>query len=408
MTRQLGFQTACVHGGDRRNRSGHVSPPICQSTAFQLPDTTEGARRAADIAADEFYGRWGSTNSREVESLVASLERAEEAVCASSGLAIIAMAAHAFLRPKTHLIGVRQCYAETRILLEAIAERASADATFVDSGRLDSFAEALRPDTTMVFVETPANPTLSLVDIRGVADLVHANPETVLVVDSTFATPFNQRPLELGADVVVHSATKYLGGHADVVAGVCAASGRLAHRVREQFALHGPHLDPFAAWLLCRGIRTLGLRMERHNRNASRLAAFLEGHPKVARVHYPMLPSHPQRELAQRQMTGGGGMICFEIKGGRRAAFDLLSRVRLSKLAVSLGGVSSLITHPATLTHNDLSPEGLEEAGITDAMLRFSVGIEDDGDIQADLEQALEAVDVAEAAAAVAAVTASR
>ena len=404
MQRQSGFQTACVHGGDQRNRSGHVSPPICQSTTFELPDPTEGARRAADIAADEFYGRWGSANARELESLVASLEQAEEAVCASSGLAIIAMAAHAFLRPKTHLIGVHQCYGETRILLEAIAERCSVDASFVDSDRLGNFAKVLRPDTAMVFVETPANPTLSLVDVRGLADLVHANPETILVVDSTFATPFNQRPLEQGADVVVHSATKYLGGHSDVVAGVCAASGRLAHRVREQFSLHGPHLDPFAAWLLCRGIRTLGLRMERHNRNASRLAAFLEGHPKVARVHYPMLPSHPQFELARRQMTGGGGMICFEVKGGRRAALELISRVRLSTLAVSLGGVSSLITHPVTMTHNELSPEALEEAGITDAMLRFSVGIEDDGDIQADLEQAFEAVDVAEAAA----VTASR
>lgn len=388
-----GFQTACIHAGGDHDRSGHVASPICQSTSFEFPDTAEGARRAADIAADEFYGRWGSTNAREFEALVASLEDADSAVCAASGLAIISMVAHAFLQPGDHLLAVHQCYSESKILLESLAQQMSVEATFIDSVDVQNFATSIRPNTTLVFTETPANPSLGLVDIAAVAALVKAQPQPpIFVVDSTFASPYNQRPLNLGADIVLHSATKYLGGHSDVVAGVAAGSADPLWKVRERFSFHGPHLDPFAAWLLCRGLRTLGLRMQRHNENALALANFLENHDKVDRVFYPMLPSHPQHDLARRQMSGGGGMICFEVKGGMDAALAVISNMEIIKLAVSLGGVTSLLTHPASMTHNLLPREEREAAGITDGMLRFSVGVEDVEDIQRDLDKALTAI----------------
>lgn len=390
--RHEGFQTNCLHGGDEHNRSGHLSPPVTLSTAFEFPSTDEGARRAADIRADDFYGRWGSANAREFESIVAALEHAEDAVCASSGLAIVSMITHAFLSPGDHFVGVHQCYSETAILLQSLAEQMSLDATFVDAHELDELTSALRPDTSLVFIETPANPTITVVDIAEVADLVHRRTRGVLVVDSTFATPFNQQPLALGADVVMHSATKYLGGHHDVIAGVAAGARELLDKVREKFSYHGPHLDPFAAWLLCRGLRTLGLRMARHNSNALHMATFLESHPKVERVSYPMLSSHKQHDVAARQMTGGGGMVCFETAGGFDGAMRVVSNTKLVKLAVSLGGVASTITHPRSMTHNLLSREELDRAGITDSMIRFSVGIEEPEDIQRDIEQALEHV----------------
>ncbi|MDR6226806.1 trans-sulfuration enzyme family protein [Desmospora profundinema] len=383
-----GFQTQCLHAGDHRNQSGHVSPPISLSTAFVFPDTTEGARRAADIEADEFYGRWGSTNAREFEALIAGLEGADDAVCASSGLGIISMVAHAFLNPGDHFVGVHACYSETKILLESLAKQLSLDATFIQSDRIENFEQAIRPDTKLVFAETPANPTLSLVDIEGVARIVREKSDAAFAVDSTFASPYNQNPLALGADIVIHSATKYIGGHSDVVAGVCAARKPLAHQVRDKFSFHGPHLDPFSSWLLCRGIRTLGLRIRQQNENALELAHYLESHPKVNRVYYPMLESHPQHTLARRQMRGGGGMICFEIQGGMEASLRFISTMQLSKLAVSLGGVSSTITHPSSMTHNLLPREEREKAGITDGMLRFSVGIEEVDDLKEDLEEA--------------------
>ncbi|ALA53083.1 aminotransferase class I/II-fold pyridoxal phosphate-dependent enzyme [Shouchella clausii] len=389
---RLGFQTACTHGGDHWNKSGHLSPPICQSTAFEFPTTSEGAVRAADIKADEFYGRWGSRNERELEALIAALEEADDALCASSGLGAISMITHAFLNPGDHFIAVHNCYSETKILHESLAEQLSVDVTFIDSSDIHHYKQAIQPNTKLVFAETPANPTLSLVDISKVATLVHEQSDAVFVVDSTFATPYNQKPLKHGADIVVHSATKYLGGHSDVVAGVCAGSTELIDKVRHKYSFHGPHLDPFGAWLLCRGIRTLGLRMEKHNENALKLAQFLETHPKIRQVFYPFSESHPQYKLATKQMTGGGGMICFELKDGMDGGLGLISNVKLNKMAVSLGGYASTITHPASMTHNLLPREEREKGGITDGMIRFSVGIEEYEDIRDDLSQALDKI----------------
>lgn len=390
MDRDEGFQTTCVHAGGGHSHTNYVSSPVYQYAALELAYTSDGITGAADIEADEFYGRWGSTNARELEAVVASLEGADTAVCASSGLAIVSMAAHALLEPGDHVLAVNQCYSETKIVLESLARQMSVEASFVDATDVDSFAAAIRPNTRLVFAETPANPAMDLVDIAAVAEVVNTQPSpATFMVDSTFATPYNQRPLACGADIVMHSATKYLGGHSDVVAGVGAGDAETLWRIRQSFSYHGPHLDPFAAWLICRGLRTLGLRMQRHNENALALATFLESHPKVQLVRYPMLPSHPQHDAATRQMTGGGGMICFEVHGGLDAALRLVSGLETIKPAVSLGGVTSVMTHPASMTHNLLPPHEREAAGIGDGMLRFSVGVEDESDLTADLERAL-------------------
>jgi methionine-gamma-lyase len=395
----LGFQTRCCHGGDHRDRSGHVATPIYLSSNFAFPSAAEGARRAVDMAADEFYGRWGSINGRELEALVASLEHADDAICCSSGLATVALLLHTFLAPGDHFLGSHACYAETLILQKSLCGQMGIATTFVDATDLDALAASVRPDTKLVFLESPANPALSLTDIAAAAELVHSRSDAIVVVDSTFATPFNQNPLLLGADVVVHSATKYLGGHSDVVAGVAAGRAELVTAMRERLSFHGSQLDPFGAWLLCRGLRTLGLRMERQNASALALAEFLRDHPSVAVARYPFLPEHPQHALARTQMRGGGGVVSFDVRGGDAVAARILEHLSLITMTVSLGAVTTLITHPASMTHNLMSLAERSAAGITEGMMRISVGLEEAGDLQADLAHAFQA---AEQAAAVA------
>jgi methionine-gamma-lyase len=359
------------------------------STTFTLPDPEEGARRAADVASDEFYGRWGSRNAREFEAIVAQLEGAEEAVAASSGLAVISLLLNAFLTPGSHFVGSMRCYSESRILQQSICDRIDARSVFVDPTDLEEMRQALSRETKVVFVETPANPDITIADIAAVARLVHEQSDALLIIDSTFASPYNQSPLALGADIVMHSATKYIGGHSDVVAGVAAGPAKLLTAVRKVFSFHGPHLEPFAAWLLCRGLKTLGLRMERHNSNALRVAAFLDQRPEVASVRHPFLPSHSHHHVARAQMRGGGGMVAFEVLGGAGAAAALLNDLEIVRMAVSLGSVDSLLAHPASMTHNLLSESEMAEAGISGGMMRLSVGLEDPEDIEADLARGL-------------------
>jgi methionine-gamma-lyase len=387
--RRSGFQTVCLHAGRKASKSMHVATPISLSTSFEFSSASEAAEQAADIESDEFYGRWGSINAREFEAIVAALEGGEDAVCAGSGLAIISMVLHAFLRSGDHFVGSRQCYSEALILQRELCAQMNVEATFVDSTDLEEIGSAITAKTKLVHVETPANPALSLADIEEVVALARTQSDAVVVVDSTFASPYNQQPLSLGADVVLHSATKYIGGHSDVVAGVAVARQELAWKIRKCFSFHGPHLDPFAAWLLCRGLKTLGIRMERHNTSAMRLAEHLRTHPLVSKVSYPFLASHPQHDLAVRQMSGGGGMVCFELRGGSESALRLLEELKIIKMAVSLGSADSLLAHPASMTHNLLSPRQLAEAGISAGTMRLSVGLEDPDDLEADLGEAL-------------------
>lgn len=381
--------TVCQVGyGDHELIRGHISTPICMSTAFEFPNTEEGGKRAADITATEFYGRWGNHNAREFEAIMAALEKADSAVCASSGQGIVSMVLHSFLRQGDHIVAPYACYSEVKILMDALADQMGFDITYVDSHDNEQYSRAIRDNTKIIYAETPANPVVSLVDINALACLRNQLTGCILVVDSTFASPINQNPISLGADIVLHSATKYLGGHSDVIAGVACGRQDLMDKVRKTFSFHGPHLEGFSAWLLVRGLKTLGLRIRQQNQNALDLANWLLNCSNVESVVYPYLPSHPQYELAQKQMRGGGGMICFNMKGGRQSAMNLISRTQLIKMAVSLGGVRTTITHPASMTHNLLSDDEIMAAGIMPNMIRFSVGIEDVRDLIDDLAQA--------------------
>jgi len=385
----MNWQTIAIHAGDEHNPSSGVASPIYQSATFQFTEAEDIAAAAHDTAHPLFYGRNATPNTKQVEATLAQLEQGEAALAQASGMAAISLVLTSLLRAGDHVIAQNTLYPATLHLLRRKFASWGVETTFVDQTDITAFAQAIRPHTKLIYVETPANPTLTLTDLTAVAEL--ARPRGILTVaDNTFSTPYNQRPLNLGLDVVVHSATKYLGGHSDVVAGVIVSTHeRIAH-FWENHMLMGGVLHPFEAWLLERGLKTFGLRMARHNENGLKVAQFLAQHPAVAHVYYPGLPSHPQYELACRQMSGGfGGNVVFELKGGREAGQRLLQRVRLIKMAVSLGGVHSLMTHPASTIAAAQTNEELAAAGITPGLVRLSLGLEDTTDLLADLEQAL-------------------
>jgi methionine-gamma-lyase len=296
------------------------------------------------------------------------------------------------LEQGAHVVSTASVYGPSRGLLENQFARFGTEATFVDTSSLDTLRRAMRADTRLVYVESPSNPAMQVTDIAGAAEIAHEHG-ALLAVDNTFASPYLQRPLDLGADVVLHSVTKFINGHADVVGGVLAARDpAIVARLRRTMIALGCNMDPHQAFLVLRGLKTLGVRVERAQANAARIARWLEAHPKVAWVRYIGLPSHPQHEVAKRQMSGFGAMIAFELEGGFEAGRALMDHVKLATLAVSLGGVETLIEHPASMTHAGMSREAREAAGFTDGLVRYSVGIEDADDLIADLEQALAAI----------------
>jgi len=370
-----------------RDQSG-LSPGLHRSSAYGF----ESADRASAVHEGEqpghFYGRMGSPTQQALEEAVAELEGGEAGLAFGSGMAAISSLLLTVLEPGDHVVAPSALYATTSSLLDGLLEDHGVDVTYVDGTEPEDFAEAIRGDTGLLYAESPANPTLDLVDLEAVADLGRA--EGVLTVaDNTFATPVNQRPLEEGIDVVVHSATKYLGGHGDVVAGALAGPEELLGRVRWETLKHlGGVVAPDSAWLVLRGIRTLPVRVERHNRNALEVARWLEEQPEVVRVHHPGLTSHPQHDLARRQMAGFGGMVAFELEG-MEPARRLVDDLELCTLAVSLGDVATLIQHSASMTHASVPAERRRAAGIRDGLLRMSVGLERPGDLIADLDRAL-------------------
>ncbi|MDQ3856405.1 MAG: aminotransferase class I/II-fold pyridoxal phosphate-dependent enzyme, partial [Chloroflexota bacterium] len=330
-------------------------------------------------------------NTKGVEALLASLEGAEAALALGSGMAAITTAILSNVRSGDHIVAQRTHYTATLSLLADTLPRYGVEVTQVEGRDTDAFARALQPNTRLIYTETPTNPTMDLTDLAATAELAHA-AGALAVTDNTFASPYNQRPLELGYDLVVHSATKYLNGHADVTAGAILGGQKHVERAWEYDRVHGPVLHPFEAWLLARGLRTFGVRMAVHNRSALEIARWLEGHPAVDRVYYPGLPSHPQHELAIRQMPGGfGGMISWELRGGYDAAYDLIRRTRVCISAVSLGGVETLITHPASLVYPHNTDEERRAAGVSPGLVRLSVGLEEVEDLIEDLAQALSA-----------------
>ncbi|MDR7481649.1 MAG: aminotransferase class I/II-fold pyridoxal phosphate-dependent enzyme [Armatimonadota bacterium] len=385
-----GFQTRAIHGGTLRDPLKAVSPPIYQTSTFWYETMAEGAALGADRGAGWYYTRWGNPTTRLFEERMALLEDGEDALATASGMGAITVAVLAAAAPGTHAVVPRAVYQATFELARDVLPRQGVEVTFIDAGDPAAYAAALRPTTRLLYVETPNNPLLEVTDLTAVVALAR-RAGAVTIADSTFASPYNQTPLALGVDLVVHSATKYLGGHSDVSAGVVVGRADLVARARRLLRVYGAVLDPFAAWLLLRGLKTLGLRMERHNANAQRLAEFLAGHPRVARVNYPGLSTHPQHAVAVRQMRGFGGMLSFEVQGGFDAGVRTCEALRTCLLAVSLGGPETLVTHPASTSSAGIPAEDRRRAGIGDGLIRVSVGLEDVGDLIADFEQALRA-----------------
>ena len=388
----MGPSTTAIHGGRAHNPTRAVTTPIFQTSVFELKENREGAEFAAAIEPPAFYTRWGNPNASEVEACIAALEGAERALVTSSGMSAFALVFEAFLRTGDHLVAPAAIYLGTEQLIRRWEAERGLEVTWVrNTLDLGEWEAALRPHTRMIWMETPSNPTLALTDLAAVAALGRARGIRT-VADNTFPSPLLTRPVELGCDLSVSSATKYLAGHSDVVAGVMAGSEADVVACWQVAKLHGPTLDPFAAWLLHRGLKTLPLRMRRACDNAQALAQWLLWQPMVSRVDFPGLPDHPGHEVAARQMQGGfGAMLGFEIRGGIEVGRRFCEALSIITRGVSLGGVESLIQHPASMSHLRTPPEVKAALGISDGLLRFSVGIEDLPDLQADLSRGFEA-----------------
>lgn len=388
----MGPSTAAIHAGRAHNPTRAVTTPIFQTSVFELKENREGAEFAASIEPPHFYTRWGNPNASEVEACIAELEGAERSLVCSSGMAAFALIFEAFLRMGDHIVAPAAIYLGTEQLIRRWVADRGLEVTWVKNTLdLGEWEAAIRPNTRLLWVETPSNPTLAITDLAALAALGKRH-RIRTVADNTFPSPLLTKPLELGIDLSASSATKYLAGHSDVVAGVIAGSEADVVACWQVAKLQGPTLDPFAAWLLHRGLKTLPLRMKRACDNAQALAQWLTWHPLVARVDYPGLPEHPGHAVAAAQMKGGfGAMLGFEVRGGLAAGQRLCEALKIITRGVSLGGVESLIQHPASMSHLRTPPEVKAALGISDGLLRFSVGIEDEPDLQADLSAGLEA-----------------
>ena len=385
-----GFSTKAVRAGEQPDpTTGAVVPPIYQTNTYFFRSAEEGAAIFAGEREGFVYARYGNPTQATLERRTAALEGGEAALATASGMAAVTTAIFAIAKKGDHIVSADSLYSGTYDFFSNKLPSLGIEVTLVDATDPSAFQKALRENTVAIYMETPGNPTLAVTDIAAVVEIAKS-AGVMTLIDNTFATPYNQRPLELGVDVVIHSATKYLGGHGDTMAGVIVGSKEFIERNSKLLRVLGGVISPFNAWLILRGIPTLPLRMERHNSNALEVAHFLENHPKVERVIYPGLPSHPQYEVARKQMKGFGGMVCFEVKGGLEAGRRLMNSVKLCTLAVSLGDNRSLICHPASMTHASMSPEGRLAVGISDGLIRFSVGTEDIQDIIRDLSQALD------------------
>ncbi len=391
-TKHLGINSKLVHAGHKADAMGSVNVPIYQTSTFAFRSAAHGAALFAGEEAGYIYTRIGNPTICALEDNVAELENGCGGIATSSGMGAVCTVYLALLEAGAHVVSTASVYGPSRGLMEKDFSRFGVSATYVDTSDFAQVEQALRPNTRLVYLETPANPTMQVSDIARISDLAHAHG-CLVVVDNTFASPYLQRPLELGADVVLHSVTKFINGHADVVGGIIVAREmELYKRLRKTMINSGCNMDPHQAFLVLRGLKTLGIRVERAQQSAMEIARWLEQQPEVSKVLYIGLESHPQHELAKRQMSGFGSMISFELKGGMKAGRLLMDHVRVATLAVSLGGVESLIEHPASMTHASISPADRRAAGYSDGLVRYSVGIEDVADLVADLRQALDAV----------------
>jgi methionine-gamma-lyase len=388
-------ETVAIHAGvEPRKALGAVSVPIYQSSTFAFDSADQGAARFAGTESGYIYTRLGNPTTAALEQAVASLEGGHGGLGTASGMAAVSTVMLALLKSGDHVVGTDAVYGPSRLLLEKQLVKFGVESSWVPTEEMAAVKAAIRPETRMLYVETPANPTIKLTDLEACGK-VAKRAGAFLVVDNTFSTPLLQRPLELGADVVIHSMTKYINGHGDVVAGMIVSRDEALHsRLASMLRGHGGTMDPHQAWLVLRGLRTLPMRLEKAQSNARQLAAWLHESPQVAWVQYPGLPDHPQHELMKRQMEGPGGVISFGVHGGLETAKRVINSVKLATLAVSLGGVETLIEHPASMTHAGMSREEREAAGIRDDLIRIAVGCEAFEDLRADLEQAIQAAGV--------------
>ena len=375
------FETRAIREGQNPDPvTGAIITPIYQTSTYQ--QEAIGKHKGYE------YSRTGNPTRKALEEALASLEGGEYGLAFASGVAAT-MAVFSLLEGGDHLIAGDELYGGTYRLLEKVLRRSGVEVTYADVDDIDTFSKALQKKTKMIWVETPTNPLLKVIDIRKLADMAKTK-DIILAVDNTFATPYFQRPLECGADVVVHSTTKYLSGHSDIIGGIVTTSNeRIYHQVKFYQNAAGAVPGPWDSWLVLRGIKTLAIRMREHEKNALYLAEYLEKHPKIERIYYPGLPSHRQHQLAKKQMTGFGGMISVELKGGFPEVEKFVSRLRLFLLAESLGGVECLVCYPPRMTHSALSRDERIKRGIKDNLVRLSVGIENKIDLREDLEKAL-------------------
>ncbi len=385
-----GFDTLAIRAGQRRPAEGEHSEPIFPTSSYVFGSAAEAAARFSGAQPGNIYSRFTNPTVRTFEQRLAALEGGESCVATASGMAAILATCLALLKQGDHLLSSRAIFGTTTVLFSTYLARCGIETSYVPLADLDAWAAAIRPNTRMLFLETPSNPLTELGDIRSLADLAHARG-CLLVVDNCFCTPALQRPLELGADVVIHSATKYLDGQGRCVGGaVIGDKERVGKDVYGFLRTCGPTMSPFNAWVFLKGLETLSLRMRAHSASALALATWLESHPQVARVYYPGLPSHPQHALAAAQQRDFGGLLSFEARGGQPAAWRVIDATRLLSITANLGDVKSTVTHPATTTHGRLSPEQREAAGIGDGLIRVAVGLEDVADIRADLARGLD------------------
>ena len=388
--RSRGPRTRAVHG-PRRRKPGPLVTPIFASSTWALASARQGADFAVDTAPPAYYTRWGNPTVRELEDVLADLEGGARALATGSGMGAIASAILTSVDRGDHVVAGSSLYTATTEIFTRLLPRFGIETTFVDPRRRGAWKESVRSDTRLVYVETPANPTMMITDLSEAVSAARSVGATTLA-DNTFASPVNQRPIEFGIDGVLHSATKYLGGHSDVVAGAVVTAKRgLFDRIWFVYKMLGPALGPFEAFLVRRGLKTLGLRMEVQSRTAQSLAEFLEDRRAVRVVHYPGLQSFPQHALARKQMNGFGAMLSFELNGGYRAGKRFVEAVDIATLAVSLGGTETLVQHPASMTHGPLTDQERRVSGISEGLVRVSVGLEDADDLIDDFDRAIRA-----------------
>ena len=386
-------ETKAVRGAsDLEKKNGPMATPIYQTATFEVADNDEQLRVTS---TDHFYTRYGNPTNTVAEQTIAQLEGVDAALTFASGMGAITTTIMALLQSGDHIVAQRDIYGGATKFFTQWLPKMGIETTLVDTTEYDQHARAIRPNTKLLYVESPTNPAVRVVDLKKIASLARQH-NLLSMIDATFGTPINQRPSEFGIDLIMHSGTKYLAGHADLICGVVAGSSDLIDKIHSTRTTLGNCMDPHASWMLIRGLKTLAVRVARQNENALRVAEFLSQHDKVRRVHYPFLKNHPQHAIAREQMSGGGGMISFEVEGTGDDARRLTESLRLFTLAPSLGGVESLVSIPVLTSHAMIDPEQRKRMGVTEQMIRLSVGIENADDLIADLEHALEAVAVRE------------